>query len=75
MLRAWGADVVGMSTVPEVIAARHMNMRVLAISVVTDECFPDALEAVSLAEIIAAAGKAEPLLTRLVSEIVSAIGA
>ena len=75
MLRAWGADVVGMSTVPEVVAARHMDMRVLAISVVTDECFPDALEAVSLAEIIAAAGKAEPLLTRLVSAIVSAIGA
>ncbi len=75
MLRGWGADVVGMSTVPEVIAARHMNMRVLAISVVTDECFPDALAPVSLEEIIAAAGKAEPLLTRLMSAIVSTIGA
>lgn len=75
MLRAWGADVVGMSTVPEVIAARHMNMRVLAVSVVTDECFPDALAPVSLEEIIAAAGKAEPHLTRLMSAIVSTIGA
>ena len=75
MLRGWGADVVGMSTVPEVIAGRHMNMRVLAVSVVTDECFPDALAPVSLEEIIAAAGKAEPLLTRLMSAIVSTIGA
>ncbi len=75
MLRGWGADVVGMSTVPEVIAARHMNMRVLAVSVVTDECFPDALAPVSLEEIIAAAGKAEPLLTRLMSAIVSTVGA
>lgn len=75
MLRGWGADVVGMSTVPEVIAARHMNMRVLAVSVVTDECFPDALAPVSLEEIIAAAGKAEPHLTRLMSAIVSTVGA
>lgn len=66
MLRTMGADVVGMSTVPEVIAARHMGMRVLGLSIITDECFPDALEAANIEKIIATAGKAEPHLTRLV---------
>ncbi|MGH1362597.1 MAG: purine-nucleoside phosphorylase [Calditrichia bacterium] len=64
-LRNIGADVVGMSTVPEVIAARHMNMQVFGISVITDECFPDALEAVDVADIIATAMAAQPKLTRL----------
>src|SRR5690606_29774346 len=59
-LRALGADVVGMSTVPEVIVARHMNLRVLALSVITDECFPDALEPVSIEDVLAAAAEAEP---------------
>ena len=66
MLRALGADVVGMSTVPEVIAARHMGMRVLGLSIITDECLPDALEVAEIDKIIAMAGKAEPYLTRLV---------
>lgn len=66
MLRSMGADVVGMSTVPEVIAARHMGMRVLGLSIITDECFPDALEVADIDKIIAMAGKAEPYLTRLV---------
>jgi purine-nucleoside phosphorylase len=66
MLRTMGADVVGMSTVPEVIAARHMNMRVLGLSIITDECFPDALEEANIAKIIATATGAEPNLTRLV---------
>lgn len=66
MLRTMGADVVGMSTVPEVIAARHMGMRVLGLSIITDECFPDALEVADIDKIIAMAGKAEPYLTRLV---------
>jgi len=66
MLRAMGADVVGMSTVPEVIAARHMNMRVLGLSIITDDCFPDALEVADITKIIAMANKAEPDLTRLV---------
>lgn len=66
MLRAMGADVVGMSTVPEVIAARHMGMRVLGLSIITDECFPDALEVANIDKIIAMAGQAEPYLTRLV---------
>ncbi len=66
MLRTMGADVVGMSTVPEVIAARHMGMRVLGLSIITDECFPDSLEVADITKIIATAGKAEPHLTRLV---------
>lgn len=74
MLRAMGADVVGMSTVPEVIVARHMNMRVLAISVITDECFPDALEPVSMAEIVAAADSAEPKLAAIMQDVVREIG-
>lgn len=70
MLRAMGADVVGMSTVPEVIAARHMDMRVLAVAVITDQCLPDALEEVDVEKIIATAVEAGPALTRLVAGVV-----
>ena len=66
MLRALGADVVGMSTVPEVIVARHAGMRVLGLSIITDQCLPDALEPATLERIIAVASGAEPGLTRLV---------
>jgi purine-nucleoside phosphorylase len=66
MLRALGADVVGMSTVPEVIVARHAGMRVLGLSIITDQCLPDALEPATLERIIAVASGAEPSLTRLV---------
>lgn len=66
MLRTLGADVVGMSTVPEVIVAVHGGMRVLGFSIMTDRCLPDSLEAVELSTIIANAGKAEPMLTALV---------
>ena len=65
-LRAIGADVVGMSTVPEVIVAVHGGMRVLGISIITDQCLPDALEPASVEAIIATAGRAEPQLTELV---------
>ena len=76
MLRgAVGADVVGMSTVPEVIAARHLGMRCLALSVVTDMCLPDALEPVTLAEMLDVAAIAEPHLCRLVADLVEAVGA
>ena len=68
-LRGIGADVVGMSTVPEVIAAVHMSMRVLGISIITDACLPDALEPVDVTQIIATAAAAEPELTRLVSAV------
>jgi purine-nucleoside phosphorylase len=68
-LRGIGADVVGMSTVPEVIAAVHMSMRVLGVSIITDACLPDALQAVDVAQIIATAAAAEPDLTRLVSAV------
>jgi purine-nucleoside phosphorylase len=66
MLRTIGADVVGMSTVPEVIAAVHGGMRVLGLSIMTDQCLPDALRPVTLAEIVEMAGRAEPHLTALV---------
>lgn len=68
-LRMIGADVVGMSTVPEVIAAVHMGMDILGISVITDECFPDALEPVDIEEILEAAGMAEPKLTRVITGV------
>jgi purine-nucleoside phosphorylase len=70
MLRAVGADVVGMSTVPEVIVAGHQGMRTVGISIVTDQCLPDALEPADIGRIIATAGRAEPHLTRLVTALV-----
>ena len=65
-LRGIGADVVGMSTVPEVIVAIHGGMRVLGVSIITDQCLPDALEPATVEKIIAVAGRAEPDLTALV---------
>jgi purine-nucleoside phosphorylase len=70
MLRAIGADVVGMSTVPEVIVAVHQGMRVIGISIITDQCLPDALEPADIGRIIATASRAEPQLTRLVTTLV-----
>jgi purine-nucleoside phosphorylase len=70
MLRTMGADVVGMSTVPEVIVAVHQGMRVVGISIVTDQCLPDALEPADIARIIETAGRAEPQLTRLITTLV-----
>lgn len=69
MLRLLGADVVGMSTVPEVIVARQLGMRVLGISIITDECFPDQLEPASIEKIIATARGAEPKLTAIVKGV------
>jgi len=70
MLRAIGADVVGMSTVPEVIVANHQGMRTLGISIITDQCLPDALEPAEIGRIIATATRAEPELTRLITTVV-----
>jgi len=66
MLRAIGADVVGMSTVPEVLVAVHAGMRVLGLSIITDMCLPDALEPATVERIISVANRAEPSLTALV---------
>ncbi len=66
MLRGLGADVVGMSTVPEVIVARHGGMRVLGLSIITDMCLPDSLQEATLDEIVATANAAQPKLTALV---------
>jgi purine-nucleoside phosphorylase len=65
-LRAIGADVVGMSTVPEVVVAIHSGMRVLGLSIITDMCLPDSLEPATVERIIAVANGAEPTLTALV---------
>src|SRR5690242_17330450 len=70
MLRALGADVVGMSTVPEVIVAAHMGLRVLGLSIITDQCLPDALAPASLEQILAVAREAEPRLTALVRGVI-----
>ncbi len=70
-LRAIGADVVGMSTVPENIVANHMGIKVFGLCIVTDECFPDSLKPVDLKEILAAAAEAEPKMTKIIKEVVS----
>jgi purine-nucleoside phosphorylase len=73
-LRTIGADVVGMSTVPEVIVARHMGLRTFALSVVTDECDPNNLKPIDVPEIIAIAQQTEPKLTLILSRLISQIG-
>ena len=72
-LRTIGADAVGMSTVPEVIAARHLGLPVLAVSVITDLCAPGHLKPVVLADIFAAAAAAEPRLTALIKKVVEGL--
>lgn len=71
MIRKLGADAVGMSTVPEVIVANHVNLPCCAISVLTDECDPDNLAPVELSEILEAAAIAEPQLTKLYTELIA----
>jgi purine-nucleoside phosphorylase len=73
MLKIIGADAVGMSTVPEIIVANHLNLRAAAVSVLTDECDPDDLKPVDISEIIAMAGKAEPDMIRLFTELIKSI--
>jgi purine-nucleoside phosphorylase len=70
-LRTIGADVVGMSTVPEVIVGVHGKMKCLGLSVITDLCLPDSLQPVSLPEIIHTANETEPKLRRLVKEVIA----
>ena len=68
-LRAMGADVVGMSTVPEVIVAVHCGLRTVGFSVITDMCLPDALQPADVPKIIATANAAEPQLRALVTGV------
>ena len=73
MLKTLGADAIGMSTVPEVIAAVHAGIKVLGLSVVTDACLPDALEPADIRKIIAVAGKAEPKLVTLIEKVLETL--
>jgi purine-nucleoside phosphorylase len=72
-LRTIGADVVGMSTVPEVLVAKHQGMPCCAVSVLTDDCDPDNLQPANIQEIISVAGQAEPLLTELFASLIGSI--
>jgi len=74
MLRGMGADVVGMSTVPEVIVAAHAGLRTLGFSVVTDICLPDALEPVNIERILEVAAAGGEKLARLIPRIIAEIG-
>jgi purine-nucleoside phosphorylase len=73
MLKIIGADAVGMSTVPEIIAANHLGLKAAAISVLTDECDPDNLKPVDIEEIIAMAGKAEPNMITLFKGLIKSL--
>jgi purine-nucleoside phosphorylase len=73
MLKIIGADAVGMSTVPEIIVANHLKLKVAAVSVLTDECDPNNLKPVDISEIIAMAGKAEPEMITLFKELIKII--
>lgn len=74
-LRTIGADLVGMSTVPEVIVAVHQGMKVVGFSIITDACLPDNLHPVALADILAVAGRAEPKLNLIVKDVLAELPA
>lgn len=73
MLKILGADVIGMSTVPEVIVATHAGLKTLGLSVITDECLPDALKPINIPEIIKHANNAESKLITLIKDVLSKI--
>ncbi|MDG1394666.1 MAG: purine-nucleoside phosphorylase [Flavobacteriaceae bacterium] len=73
MLKLMGADAVGMSTVPEIIVANHLKLKVAAVSVLTDECDPDNLKAVDISEIIEIAAKAEPKMITIFKELIKSL--
>jgi len=73
MLKIIGADAVGMSTVPEIIVANHLKLKAAAVSVLTDECDPNNLKPVDIAEIIAMAEKAEPNMITLFKELIKTL--
>ncbi|MFS4417557.1 purine-nucleoside phosphorylase [Maribacter sp. 2307ULW6-5] len=73
MLKILGADAVGMSTVPEIIVANHLNLPAVAVSVLTDECDPDNLQPVDVSEIIAIAERTEPKMVQLFRELIKTL--
>jgi purine-nucleoside phosphorylase len=73
MLQILEVDAVGMSTVPEVIVAKQLNLPCAAISVLTDECDPKNLQPVDISEIIAVAGEAEPKMITLFKEVIKTL--
>ncbi len=73
-LRSTGADMVGMSTVPEVIVAGQLGLKCAAVSVITDECDPDHIKPVNIEEIIAIAGQADKKLSGVLAEVVKSLG-
>ena len=73
MLKIMGADAVGMSTVPEVIVANHLRLPIVAVSVLTDECDPDDLQPINIHEILEVAGKTEPKMIKLFTELIKRI--
>ena len=73
MLKIMGADAVGMSTVPEIIVANHLKLKVAAVSVLTDECDPENLKPIDITEIIEMATKAEPDMITLFKELIKKI--
>jgi purine-nucleoside phosphorylase len=72
-LRNTGADMVGMSTVPEVIVANQLGIECAAVSVITDECDPENLKPINIAEIIEVAGNADKKLSKIFVEVISAL--
>lgn len=72
-LRTIGADTVGMSTIPEVIVARHMNLKCFAVSIITDLGVPGKIKHVTLQDVLDAASKAEPKMTRLLKELITSL--
>lgn len=68
-LRVAGADVVGMSTVPEVIVGVHAGLRILGLAVITDECFPDSLKPADIRSILATANEAAPRLMKIIERV------
>lgn len=73
LLRMLGADTVGMSTVPEVIVARQMDLPVFGISVITDMCIPETLKKAEIENILVAAFKAEPNMTLIIRELIGSL--
>jgi purine-nucleoside phosphorylase len=73
MIKLLGADAVGMSTVPEIIVANHLNLPVSAVSVLTDECDPDNLQPINVPDIIETAGKAEPHMVKLFTGLIQSL--